>query len=209
MFLSRIAFDRQNSWARQSLKNCHDMHRTIMQAFPDSEAQARSEYNVLYRLQVTNDSAIAYVQSKSEPDWNKLLGKGVCVQGCKNIDNVCNTIKNDMQMCFNLLVCPTKKQKREDKNSTRVYLTSPEERFEWLQRKGNDYGFKIISCREQAETSTFGTHKQAEGGNMYLKGVCFTGELCVCDKEKFLIAYREGIGAEKAYGFGLLLLSRA
>ena len=43
----------------------------------------------------------------------------------------------------------------------------------------------------------------------YLRAVCYQGVLQVSDAEKFRAAWKNGIGSGRAYGLGMMLLSRA
>lgn len=209
MYLSHIAFDIQNSWTRQSLKDCHDMHRTIMQAFPDTNTSPRSRHHVLYRLHLKSESPTAFVQSEVEPSWDALSQKGVTLLQSRNTNRVISCLIENKQLGFHLLACPTKKVSRENKLSARIYLNKPEDRMEWMKRKSEENGFELINCWEQEEITVYGSHRKSDGGEMYLRGANFAGNLLIHDKDKFIKAYKEGIGAEKAYGFGLLLITSA
>ena len=108
------------------------------------------------------------------------------------------------QAGFDLLACPSKKIRREGTNSARIFLRTPEERTVWLRRQGEKYGFLIRSVHEISETQVCG---KKETGRIRLHAVHFSGLLEVTDVKTFQAAYARGIGPEKAYGLGMLLLT--
>jgi CRISPR system Cascade subunit CasE len=74
----------------------------------------------------------------------------------------------------------------------------------WLARKAQVCGFEILSVgfeRVYWYESRGGKHDKALGG------VQFDGILVVSDPDKLREAVRQGIGTQKAYGFGLLSLA--
>ena len=104
---------------------------------------------------------------------------------------------------FDLLTHPSKKQKQAAGNSKRVFLKTAEERAAWLERQGAKCGFCVISlCQEEP----YDMHGKRSTGTMKLRVVRMKGQLQVLDAEKFAAAYQSGIGPEKAYGLGMLLL---
>jgi len=102
-----------------------------------------------------------------------------------------------------------------------------EQRLEWLRGKANSGGFAIesvgLSLVEWGNTKPLQakggavaeTHEQARkrafgrGPRQRLDAVRFDGVLVVTDPEKLLQAVRNGIGTQKAFGFGLLSLAPA
>lgn len=70
-------------------------------------------------------------------------------------------------------------------------------------KKGSDKGFVILAAEETEGDVLYSRKKSNE---MYLHTTKFTGLLQISDAEKFGQAWRHGIGPEKAYGLGMLLL---
>ena len=104
---------------------------------------------------------------------------------------------------FNLMAMPSKKVKTDGlKNSKRVFLGKESDRREWLYNKAAQNGFEVLSY---IETDKSDNRIKNDCG---YKSVVFNGILKITDKEKFYDAYQYGIGAEKAFGCGMLLVSR-
>ena len=91
MYLSRLLLDPRSREVRRDLAECHELHRTIMNAFPQSEEQgegARERFGVLHRLETERQSnrLCLYVQSREKPDWGKLPA-GYCLEaGTKRVE---------------------------------------------------------------------------------------------------------------------------
>jgi len=207
MYLSRLTIDRTNPGARQSLRDCQDMHRTIMQAFPDTASKnTREDLNVLYRLYAGEKAISLYVLSDIRPDWERIRSFGFLPGGCKDISRLPDAFEPGRNFAFDIMLQPSKKVGRADGNSQRVMLKSQEERNLWLERKAEENGFEMIWFREEGQNKLFGKHKSGNGGPVYLSAIRYTGVLSVTNKDRFENAYRKGIGPGKAYGLGMLML---
>ena len=73
-----------------------------------------------------------------------------------------------------------------------------------MQRKAEQSGFQILSVREEDNGVLQGIKGERNTG---FSTINYIGTLKVTDKELFIKAYTNGLGVEKAYGLGLLLLS--
>lgn len=224
MHLTRLVMDVTAQGARRDLKNCQELHRTVMSAFANTDAQdARRHYDILYRLVPYGGSKyILYVQSMAKPQVSRWLNKGYLYplqEGniLLKISNPTSFIKEGMLLNFDLLACPSKitgtstKQERLNgnrRNGQRVPLRTAEERLEWLTRKAEAGGFKLLETWEAGNHTTYGTNKSNKKGKMYHVGVHFLGTLIVTDCEKFILAMQHGIGPAKAYGYGLLMVKQ-
>lgn len=198
MFLSKFIIDRHNPSARQALINVQDFHRNLMKRFQSS----RQDAGVLYRLDLSKKDPIVYVLSKIEPQ--NTGQKDMHLKKSRQMDQIILSMINGKRFGFDILVIPSKKVVAEGKkNSRRITLTTELERLKWFQKKALQYGFQVLSIQELNEVNTYGRH----GNNsMLLKGYHYQGQLLIEDEEKFRLAYCEGIGPDKAYGFGMLLL---
>jgi len=92
-------------------------------------------------------------------------------------------------------------------------LTDREGLEHWLTRKAESGGFAVDTGKVRihpAKKETF--VKKEESADRLLgviQGVDFRGTLEVRDREKFIAAFRTGIGPAKAFGYGLLALAPA
>lgn len=209
MIFSKLALDLNNPSARQALRNCHDMHRNLMKAFRQAaEEVPRNELGVLYRVSVRKNQVFIYVLSKELPDWMKVAGNGLACVGLKDLSGVEKTIRSGHMLRFNILAATMKKVPVEGRNSRRIFLKTEEERLNWLEHKASQNGFRLMICKELKQVKQYGNKTRDGLDAMYLQGVVFSGVLKVIDTEKFMNAFENGIGAEKAYGMGMLMVSK-
>ena len=78
MYLSRIQLDRRNPGIRQCMRDCQDMHRSLMGLFNSS----RKEAGVLYR--VFPKTMQVYLLSEKEPQAKQNMS-GIEISGIQNI----------------------------------------------------------------------------------------------------------------------------
>lgn len=181
----------------------YELHRTIQSAFQSS----RQENNVLFRLDVNpRGLPMLLVQSKSEPNLAEWEGKdnGRYLRTNPRTKAVSLQVSKDILYRFRLCANPSKKMKREgQKNSQRVGLYKTEDQVAWLNRKAEQFGFKLLTANTSPSQRLVDRNKK-----ITLYTVVFDGQLIVIDDERFTQALHSGIGPSKAFGCGLLSLAR-
>lgn len=182
MKLIKMTFDRSSASVRQCLIDRQDLHKNIQAFFGAS----REESRVLYRI--TKDSI--YVTASTAPITTE--SNGISVVAVKEL-----TLPDDGEILrFNLFVRPYKKREGH-----RIPLTNEQARLEWLFKQGQRYGFEYITVRENGHGTIRSKLKGFE-----VEGFYYSGLIRVIDKDKIADALENGIGAEKAYGLGMLLV---
>jgi CRISPR system Cascade subunit CasE len=196
---------------RIDLARPYEMHRTLMQAFPD-DLKAEIE-RVLYRVETDPRIGLptVLVQSKLAPNWTKLpLGYLYSGQGPLNpqVKEINLTLRAGQLLAFRLLANPTKRLSRSvpqgREEGKRVALYKPDEQIEWLNRKGEAHGFQVVSAIPNRQPET----NDRQHALTFLS-VQFDGLLHVIDPERLSVAVINGIGASKAFGCGPLSLAPA
>ncbi len=203
MYLSKLHLDMRHGYAKKCLHDCQIMHRSIQHLFHSD----RKSSGVLYRL---NPQRLdIYVWSEQEPNQNEVPA-GMQLLGCRDLTALEETLTEGQCYGFNILAVPSKKVPQEGKkNSQRRFLTSLEERVEWLRRKGEQNGFSLLQVQQDRECTTYGKHGDSKKEIVCYRGVVFQGILQIEDREAFKKCWREGIGPGKAYGQGMLILTHA
>lgn len=202
MILSKFCVDIRSPQGRSCIRDCQNMHRSIMRLFHCT----RKDGNIQYRF--NPDKMDVYILSEKEPDLQD-VPKGMIHRGQKDMSGWEQAVAEGNCYRFNVLAAPTKKVATDGvKNSRRRFLRMPEERMEWMQRKADQSGFVLLEAQELNDTSIYGKHPEETGGAFYSHAVCYQGILKVTDREKFCMAWKKGIGSGRAYGQGLLLLAR-
>ncbi len=202
MYLSRLDLQLSSPAVRQALRNCQDMHRTLMKAFDCT----REETDLLYRVIKTEQSIYMYAQCTTLPHWERIEKSGFICTKIQDISALQQHFTENTMFRFSLLAYPSKKVKGNGKNSRRMILHGKEERMDWLKRQGDKYGYVLIEAYESAgEQMQMG---KKNSGDFYLSGVPFEGILKINNPEAFQNGFQHGIGPEKAYGLGLLMIGR-
>ena len=232
MYLSRLLLNLRNRFVRRDLADAHEMHRTIMSAFPqaDDPKRARAEQGVLYRVESSNRSALTtlLVQSLIESDWSGLsegylLEDGSDNPATKSIANYYDALQDRQFLRFRLRANPTRKIDTKSgpggqrRNGRRVEIRDELLQLEWLSRKGEQFGFKLVSALDTpgifkvsvSSRSKEFAKQDAAARRVTTASVLFDGLLQIVDIERFLDALRRGIGPAKAYGCGMLSIARA
>lgn len=224
LFLSRLKLNPRNPLARRDLGDCQQLHRTVLNAFPQIEGEAaRKSFGLLFRVEQDQRGLVTLlVQSQNEPDWSH-LPPGYLLEPAtwKSVLSHYTGLQSSLRLRFRLRANPTM---RVSKNNTeqaarwrgkRIELRSEEDRIAWLKRKAEASGFRLLSVeinpnvpnlQTATEAKTFGKH---EKGRLSFGAAIFNGELEITDAEKFKQALADGIGSGKAYGFGLLSIAPA
>ncbi|NTU86398.1 MAG: type I-E CRISPR-associated protein Cas6/Cse3/CasE, partial [Chloroflexales bacterium] len=222
---------------RRDLGDAHQLHCTVLAAFPQAPvgARARAHFGVLYRAEPI-DAAPALVrllvQSSAPPDWAHLpaemFGPAPDERGnpaVRGVGEEYARIGVGARLLFRLRANPTKTLSdrtpgRENRLlGKRVALLREEEQLAWLGRKGLQHGFRLLTTELHPEVAAVQVAAQAtERGRrpahdgartmpLCFGAVLFSGHLEVIDAERFREALAGGIGSGKAFGFGLLSVS--
>lgn len=185
--------------------DCCDMHRNVMALFPHVQcAAARSSGGVLYRTMEYQGAAVLYLMSESQPDLSNADWLESSCTRIRDLEPLRSILTPGKSLCYDLLAHPSKKVDADRKNSARIFLRTEDERRQWLTRQGVKNGFRIVTMQEK---QSFDLHGKRSTGAMFLKAVQFAGVLQVTEANLFWNGYIHGIGAEKSYGMGMLLLS--
>ncbi|MHA6798920.1 type I-E CRISPR-associated protein Cas6/Cse3/CasE [Bounagaea algeriensis] len=230
MFLSKLPVNTASRNFRRDVANVHDMHRTVMTAFPDTDqSSARSEHGVLWRLDGTAEGYVLYVQSRTRPNWDALpenylreRGKVRCLQP------VLQAVRPGAAFRFRMVANPTRRlhpnnDQRNDgtrRHNRRVPLQHPEEQLSWLARQAEQRGFVLLAAStgdpDGAATPLPELNGRQQEAAREAKGrrnkitaapVRFDGRLVVTDPDQLVRAITDGIGPAKAYGCGLMSLA--
>ncbi len=225
MYLSQLILNPHDRRVQRDLANCHDLHRTVMRAFPppSNGRPPRAQYGVLHRLDIhprTGRPALL-VLSREQPDWSYLEQQsGYLKQPPACIDPAYKSIRENQTFLFRLRANPTRKVDTKTgadgkrRHGRREPLRTSEEQIEWLQRKGQAGGFRLLSVRLSDAVSDIRVipdivRAKKNDLKMTFSSIVFEGRLSVTDANQFRETLINGIGSAKAYGFGLLSIRPA
>ncbi|ASO21800.1 CRISPR system Cascade subunit CasE [Actinoalloteichus hoggarensis] len=222
MFLSRLTVDVTSRNFRLDYADVHQMHRTVMSAFPDLDVQrtARQHCGALWRLDEHERGFVLLVQSRLEPKWAALPADYLAAPpDVRSLDPFLRLIAPGRKIGFRLVGNPTRAIHPPDSVSGNrgrgkpVPQRLPAKQVEWLARKGEQHGFVLPVGRDgQADVAPAprpSLHGRTDGNKITIEPVRFDGHLVPTDVEALRAAVLGGIGRAKAYGCGLISLGPA
>jgi CRISPR system Cascade subunit CasE len=214
MYLSRLILNPRNRRVQREVANLYQMHRSIMRAFPD-ELQPEDE-RVLFRLEAhpRTGPLTLLVQSWNLPDWSWLAEPGArgYLQPVGEPNPAVKSFDLNLApgqvLAFRLRANPTVKRKFESGDHKRVGLYREEEQIDWLKRKAEQGGFRVLSVRTSNQSDVRGRIRRDKAiHKLRLLAVQFDGLLQATDPDHLRETIRQGIGSGKGLGFGLLSLA--
>jgi CRISPR system Cascade subunit CasE len=215
MYLSRLILSPRNRRVQKEIADPYQMHKSLMRSFPDDLDRERDR--VLFRLETDLRTGMITVllQSTLEPRWGWLDDNGA--RGyLLPMDEPNPAVKEfDLNLApgqvlaFRLRANPTARRRLPDGTRKRIGLCREEEQIEWLKRKGEQGGFRLLSARTSGQDVVRGhIHRKGDTHKLKLLAVQFDGLLQVTDPDRLRESVQQGIGSGKALGFGLLSLAR-
>jgi CRISPR system Cascade subunit CasE len=235
LYLSRLIVNVRDRVARQDLGDVHQLHRTILGAFPqapDSDT-ARQHFGILFRAEPIPDQPLLariLVQSSYEPTWSHLspgyLAPAPDDRGnpaVRPLDGEYERLVAGMMLRFRLRANPTQRisqnnQQQDEKwRGKRVELRREEDQLRWIGRKAEHSGFRLLSIATRPDLVDVCISPQAKvigvrsneptRPRMTFGAALFEGLLQVQDVDRFRHTLMTGVGSGKAYGFGLLSIA--
>ncbi|MGF1603426.1 MAG: type I-E CRISPR-associated protein Cas6/Cse3/CasE [Thermosynechococcaceae cyanobacterium] len=205
MYLSKLVLNERDRKVRSDLSNAHNLHRSIMQAFPDENREnSRADWNILFRQEPDSEVILVQSDAEIEPDWAR-LPQGYLVQhAVKSFDVQASQIKSSQLFQFRLKANPSKRDKASGKL---IAMFHQSDQREWLERKGKQCGFSVNGINIIPTPNIFGFKAK---GNSPIKifAVLYQGILEVEDPNLLIESIRQGIGRGRSYGCGLLSIAR-
>ena len=202
MYLTKMELSLSAPVVRAALTDAQKMHRLVSGFFQ----MARKDAEVLYCCRNRERYVDLYMYSAVPIDENRLL-PGLRLVGQKDVTVWLESMEQGDALQFRIVTVPFRKVTDLGcKNSRRRALRSQEERLSWLARKAEQGGFRLLSVQETPYENLTARHGSEEGGVLTVDAYCYSGVLQITDAVKFRQTIRSGIGAEKAYGLGMLML---
>lgn len=204
MYLSLLMLNLRSRQVRSELASPYEMHRTIMQAFPDG--QKRDAAGVLFRLDMDARSGqpVLLVQSRVEPNWHVLKADYLAAGVNPQVKEYDLKLRSGQTLAFRLRANPTVKR-----DAKRCGLYKEDEQQGWLLRKGADHGFRVLQVAiSHTDTAKGEIHRADISHDLTLLAVRFDGVLQVVDPVRLRDTVESGVGSGKAFGFGLLSLAK-
>ncbi len=203
MYLSRLILNARHNRTKSELVRPYELHRTICKAWEDPAAA-----RILMRIDQDRPGIVTViVQSLTEPDWSRFDVPEDYLRGIEGPKEVSfQGVKQGQRLRFRLRCRPTKRigAKNHIHLGKRRGLTTKHEILEWLHRKAETNGFEV---HEVAFDRLYWYDSKGGVQDEPIGAIVFNGVLTVVDTDKLCEAVRNGIGTQKAFGFGLLSIA--
>lgn len=196
MYLSRLMVN-QTRLAAGWMANPYRVHQRLMMA-------CEKDPRLLFRLEHWLASPLLLVQTHLQPDWDAAFGSFSALAGPVECKEFNPELETGAVYRFRMLANPTVKR-----DGKRLGLISEFDQRAWLARKLEQAGAELLGCQvsdhglQHLEKPAASDHPQ----QTHL-AVLFDGALAVREPERLLGVLKNGIGAAKGYGYGLLSLAR-
>ncbi|NJP10756.1 MAG: type I-E CRISPR-associated protein Cas6/Cse3/CasE [Leptolyngbyaceae cyanobacterium RU_5_1] len=208
MYLSKLILNERDRTVQHDLSNAHNLHRRIMQAFPDQQRDnPRADWQVLFRQEP--DSSIVLVQSGIEPNWthlprNYLSDRTDHPIQFKPFNPQVSHLQPGQILQFRLKANPSKRDKQTRKL---IGMFHASDQMAWLERQSSQHGFKPLGVDVIPTPNVFGMKAKGTAPIRILT-VLYQGMLEITDSARFIEAIQHGIGRGRSYGCGLLSIAR-
>lgn len=209
MYLTALTLSNGSRRNYYMLADCQRTHSFVMSGFPQTDsAVPRADMAVLYDVHPMRCGTRILIQSEIAPNLDAY--RTYCVLSMppqtKNISGIESALTNGMKLRFSLFASPvTQRTNPGYKNPIRTFISDESERTAWLARKLASGGAQLITAVETGSDTIYGRKK---GSNIKATGMHWEGALMITDADAFYAMLKHGIGTERAYGMGMLMLQR-
>lgn len=199
MVLSRMILDLTDADARRDFADAYEMHATLMRLVDAGSSKP------LWRLEQARElsAPIVLVQTDEMPDPRAVVrGPGPYFQSFESKHNrLLEVVAPGERLRFRVRANVTVKR-----DGKRRGLVDEHDQLAWLQRQIEGAGGELLGARvSESRREVFGRRR---GRPITVHGVTFDGALLIRDSEGVRALAGAGIGHARAFGFGLLTLSR-
>ena len=208
MYLSRVRLDAENRRTMIALSNPQKIHGAVESAFPGER-----ERN-LWRIAELGGTPYLLILSHERADFTDVVrqfGYDGDSYETKSYDGLLARVQPESRWRFRLTANPTKCFKAPTDPSPRGKigaLISVAQQEQWLAERAAGCGFRVKPGEFRVTHSRSYAFKKTGKRAVALLSVTFDGILTVADPELFRKALVSGIGRGKAYGNGLLTITR-
>ncbi len=211
MYLSRVLLNEKRRETMRALASPQVLHGAVEGSLSGTKERK------LWRVDRLNDKCFLLVLSSSIPDLSQMVERygyegypGVT----KDYDLLLNKVDCNQKWQFRLCANPVHSSSIDKENSTKrgkifAHVTENQQ-MEWLIKRSQSCGFSLQNEDFKVVQSQW--KKFFKGGGrkqeVSIKVATFEGSLIITDREAFLSTLTVGIGRAKAYGCGLMTITR-
>ena len=208
MYLSRVRLDVENRRTMIAFSNPQKFHGAIESAFPGAR-----ERN-LWRIDELGGTHYLLILSRERPDLSEVVrqfGRSGDSYETKPYDPLLERVQTGSRWRFRLTANPTKCFKTPTdpvKRGKVGALISVAQQEQWLADRAAGCGFQVQPDEFRVTHSHTYAFRKSGHRPVTLLSVTFDGILTVTDADLFRHTMVSGVGRGKAYGNGLLTITR-
>lgn len=202
-YMSRVEIDKENRRKISDLTHLGAYHNWVERSYP-SEFEKGERSRKLWRTDQLKGKTYLVIVSQLKPCIEKLEKYGVPGTGeCKSYDAFLENITNNSEMLFRLTANPVRAVKQNDIRGKVYPHITIEHQLGYLEKRSERLGFRLMENDYNIIERDFPSLRK-NGKTIRLARVTYEGSLIVTNAEQFYKTLTEGVGREKAYGFGLM-----
>lgn len=197
MYISKISFTTPFAWAQfDNLAKLHSFVESFYR-FEYEKDHGKTRKRHLWRVEKDpNLGTVIIVLSENKPRLSFKNSKIANVK-TQRFDKVLRSVKQGYKYDFKIVINPTKRSQGK--------VSEYADPRDWLLQRQEANGFKLIDTYSIDERQLSFRHKFQSRAD--LRSAVVRGQLEVTNLDLFKKALVNGIGREKAYGFGMLALT--
>ena len=199
LMLSRLRLNLTSIEARRDILNRNFMHKTLCRIVNSS----RTDGHILWRYEPDTDNSetALLLQSSVAPDPRLILPKYGGLDGPHDMKPHLDRLADGQQVRYRIIVNPVICVPRSNRRRTVPRSSIPE----WWKRRAQSAGLlpDLDALRVFTDSEPHPRNRRALLYSARLDGIAAVG-----DAERLRESIRSGIGRSKAYGCGLLTVSK-
>lgn len=203
-YISQVELNTINRQRMQELRHVGAYHNWVENSFP-YEIGAGERSRKLWRIDTINGRKFLLLVSKTKPDLNLLEYYGVeKTATTKNYDTFLNNLSDGQKLSFRLVANPVTVMFQTGKRGKVIPCITVSQQLEYIKKQSEKWGFLLEDDNYQIVQRDFPVLRKKGGQAVKLISATFEGILTIIDVNIFKKTLTEGVGREKAYGFGLM-----
>lgn len=203
-YISRVEIDTGNRRKISELTHLGAYHNWVEKCFLQ-EFVTRERSRKLWRIDQLKGKSYLLIVSQSEPDMTQLEAYGVPGSGqCKTYGAFLQSLTYGQKMSFRLTANPVRAVKQGNQRGKIYPHITAEQQLEYLEKRAERLGFSLVDQEYQIVQRDFPILRKPGGKSIKLARVIYEGSLIIENVEIFRKTLTEGVGKEKAYGFGMM-----
>lgn len=207
MFLSRVIIDRRNRQKMQELNHVGAFHNWIENCFPEEHTH-NIRSRKLWRIDSLQNKDYLLLVSPNKPALEKLEAYGIPGSGeSKDYRPFLSQLDDKTKAYFRVTLNPVVSIKDGSRDRGRVVPhVTLEQQMIFLLERAEKNGFLLEENDFSIVDRGYVTLRKPKQKAIQLVKATYEGRLTISDVDLFRQTLTQGIGRQKAYGFGLLTI---